>query len=73
MSRFRFLLQILEQWPDRRVILFLDGAGWHKSRRLPLPERLRLIHLPPYSPECNPSEHIWDDTQEKGLANRHHP
>lgn len=66
----RFLLQILEQWPDRRVVLFLDGAGWHKSRRLPVPERLRLIHLPPYSPECNPAEHIWDDTREKGFTNR---
>jgi transposase len=66
----RFLLQILESWPDRRLILFLDGAGWHKSRALPVAERLRRIHLPAYSPECNPSEHIWDDTREKGFANR---
>lgn len=28
-----------------------------------------LWHLPPYSPECNPSEHIWDEIREKGFAN----
>ncbi len=66
----RFLLQMLEAWPDRRLVVFLDGAGWHKSRRLPVPERMRLVHLPPYSPECNPTEHIWDETREKGFANR---
>jgi transposase len=66
----RFVLQLLERWPDHRLLLILDGAGWHKARRLPLAERMRLIFLPPYCPECNPSEHIWDETREKGFANR---
>jgi transposase len=65
-----FILQMLEHWPDHRVLLVLDGAGWHKARALPLPERLRLLHLPPYTPECNPTEHIWDEVREKGFANR---
>lgn len=65
-----FLLDLLAVWPDHRILLFLDGAGWHKSRQLPLPERLRLIHLPPYTPECNPTEHIWDEVREKGFANQ---
>jgi hypothetical protein len=44
-----FILDMLEVWPDRRLLLVLDGAGWHKARALPLPERLRLLHLPPYT------------------------
>lgn len=65
-----FILEMLEVWPDRRLLLVLDGAGWHKAKALPLPERLRLLHLPPYTPQCNPTEHIWDEVREKGFANR---
>ncbi len=65
-----FLLDVLAAWPDRRLLLVLDGAGWHKARALPVPERLRLLHLPPYCPECNPTEHLWDEVREKGFANR---
>lgn len=66
----RFLLELLALWPDERLLLFLDGAGWHRSRQLPVPERLRLELLPPYTPECNPTEHVWDDVREKGFANQ---
>lgn len=66
----RFLLAVLDRWPDQRLLLFLDGAGWHKSKRLPVPERLRLELLPAYTPECNPTEHVWDEIREKGFANR---
>jgi transposase len=65
-----FLLDLLGVWPDEPILLVLDGAGWHKARALPVPERLRLWHLPPYCPECYPSEHIWDETREKGFANQ---
>ena len=64
-----FISDMLEAWPDWRLLLVLDGAGWHKARALPLPERLRLLHLPAYTPECNPTEHIWDEMREKGFAN----
>lgn len=64
-----FILDMLAAHPDRPVIVFLDGAGWHKAKRLPRPERLHLVHLPAYCPECNPVEHIWDEVREKGFAN----
>jgi transposase len=64
------LLDVLQAWPDEPILLILDGAGWHKAKSLPVPERLRLWHLPAYCPECNPSEHLWDETREKGFANR---
>jgi hypothetical protein len=56
--------------PDKRVILVLDGAGWHASAGLVVPEGLRLAFLPPYSPELQPAEHLWPLTNE-AVANRH--
>ncbi len=35
-----------------------DGAGWHKSGDLNIPENLSILFLPPYSPELNPTENI---------------
>lgn len=49
--------------------MVLDGAGWHKSGYLRVPDNLRLLSLPPYSPELNPVEHIWDDLREKAFHN----
>jgi transposase len=46
----RFLLDLFARWPDERLLMFLDGAGWHQSPRLPVPERLRLELLPPCTP-----------------------
>lgn len=40
---------------DRIVILVLDGAGWHSAPRA-VPEGIRLVHLPPYTPELQPAE-----------------
>ena len=45
--------------PDKRVILGLDNAGWHTLPNLNIPDGLRLIYLPPYSPELQPAETLW--------------
>ena len=31
---------------------------------------MQIVFLPPYSPELNPAEHLWDDLREKDFANR---
>lgn len=56
--------------PNRHVILVLDGAGWHVSKNLQIPENLTLHHLPPYSPELNPVERIWHYLRQHYLSNR---
>ncbi|MBA3755643.1 MAG: transposase [Nitrosomonas sp.] len=48
----------------------LDGAGWHRSHTLKLPHNLRLLMLPPYSPELNPVQNLWDELREKSFHNR---
>jgi hypothetical protein len=65
-----FLLILSEQYPDHNIILILDGAGWHISKSLIVPPNILLLLLPPYSPELNPVEHIWDYIREqKGFNN----
>ena len=56
--------------PAKRVILVLDGAGWHTSAGLAVPEGLRLEFLPPSSPELQPAEPLGPLTNE-AIANRH--
>jgi hypothetical protein len=36
----------------RIILLVLDNAGWHGPANLKIPEGIRLIYLPPYSPDC---------------------
>jgi hypothetical protein len=55
----------------KRIILVLDGAGWHGARGgVAVPEGVRLAFLPPYSPELQPAEHLWPLTNES-IADRH--
>jgi transposase len=53
------------------AVVLLDGAGWHKTgRRLCLPDNISLLRLPPYSPELNPVENIWQFLRQNFLSNR---
>ena len=56
--------------PNDNITMVLDGAGCHKSTEFQLPDNLRLLFLPPYSPELNPQEHLWDELREKHFHNR---
>ncbi|QYK48957.1 MAG: IS630 family transposase [Phycisphaeraceae bacterium] len=55
---------------DEHAILIMDQAGWHKSRRLKLPENITTLLLPPYSPELNPVERLWAYLRSHYLSNR---
>src|SRR4051812_39680091 len=41
------------------ILLTLDGAGWHASANLRVPDGIILEFQPPYSPEVQPAEHLW--------------
>lgn len=55
---------------DCHMLLILDGAGWHKSQALRIPDNLTLLHLPPYAPELNPVELVWHEMRQRYLSNR---
>lgn len=52
-----------------RAVLVLDGAGWHTSADLAVPDGLDLVFLPPASPELQPVERVWGLLDEP-VANR---
>lgn len=46
---------------DAHAVLVCDGAGWHRpGRRLTVPDNVTLLRLPPYAPELNPMENVWE-------------
>ena len=65
-----FLKHVSQTFSDYFLVMQVDQASWHLSHSLVIPENIRLIKQPPYSPEVNPVEHIWDDIREKYFHNR---
>lgn len=64
-----FLEHVSQENSNYFIIMQMDGAGWHKSQGLKIPENIRLVFQPPYSPQLNPTEHIWDEIREKDMKN----
>ena len=52
------------------AVLVIDQAGWHISNKLIIPENISILPLPPYSPELNPQENVWQWIKDKYLSNR---
>lgn len=65
-----FLDEVASRHADHHIIMVLDGAGWHRSAALKVPTNMRLLPLPPYAPELNPVEHLWDELREKYFHNK---
>jgi len=64
-----FLDEVSSRHREDRIVMILDGAGWHKAGILVIPDNMRLLSLPSYAPELNPVEHIWDELREKSFGN----
>lgn len=64
-----FLKEVSKRHKKEYILMFLDGAGWHRSKELLIPKNMKLIFIPPYSPELNPAEHIWEEIREKWFTN----
>ena len=54
--------------PGAHAMLILDGAGWHGGKNLVVPDNITLITLPPYAPELNPVENVWQYLRGNKLA-----
>ena len=68
-----FLAQITDSDAQAEPVVIWDQAGFHPRAGDPrLPERIHLLPLPPYSPELNPVEGLWDQVQDV-TCNRHFP
>lgn len=56
---FRYLEQLSLHRPEQLKIVVIDNAGFHSLKQHKLPDNIKLIRIPPYTPELNPSEKIW--------------
>ena len=65
-----YLAQVSAAHTQDFMLMIVDGASSHVSKDLPVPENIRLVRLPPYAPELNPQEHVWDELREKEFPNR---
>ncbi|MCL6272356.1 transposase, partial [Sansalvadorimonas sp. 2012CJ34-2] len=54
----------------RHAIVIMDRAGYHLEKELPDYSNLTPVHLPPYSPELNSAEQLWEWLREHDLSNR---
>ena len=59
-----FVDELAQAFPESLNVLVLDKSGGHTAKRLVLPENVRLVLLPPASPELNPIERVWRDLKD---------
>jgi hypothetical protein len=65
-----FLAHTAAHFRKQHCLMLLDGAGWHTAGGLRVPPTIHLLRLPPYRPELNPVEHVWDHLRENYISNR---
>lgn len=65
-----FLAQVATAHGQDFIVMIVDGASSHVAKDLRIPQNIRLVRLPPYAPELNPQEHVWDELREKQFPNR---
>jgi len=54
-----YLNELVQTYPEKRLLIFMDQAAWHKSKSLKKLDNVNIEYLPPYSPELNPVEKLW--------------
>ena len=72
-ERYIEFLKALIRDRDRPLILIADRASFHLSKKVrgfvrAHRAKLRVYFLPPYSPELNPDEQVWNDIKDKNLG-----
>lgn len=64
-----FLEKLSNEFSGDQILLVCDGASWHKSKALVVPNNIQLFFLPPATPEMNPIEQIWKEIRKRGFRN----
>lgn len=64
-----FLRELSKAYANDQILLICDGARWHKSKGLEIPDNIHLAFIPPYTPEMNPIEQIWKEIRKRGFRN----
>ncbi|WP_425361870.1 IS630 family transposase [Candidatus Tisiphia endosymbiont of Mystacides longicornis] len=70
MSLNMFLVEMSKHIGVQKAIVVMDCAGWHKSKDLVVPANIEILYLPPYSPELNPAERLWEHLKSETIKNK---
>ena len=65
-----FLEEFSKELGEQKVLIIMDGAGWHKSKDLKIPPNIRIELLPPYCPELNSVERLWKYIKDNTIKNK---
>jgi transposase len=60
-----YLQKLSQAYPEDLIVLQVDNGGFHKWASLEIPENIFLVFQPPYSPELNPIERVWQYIKDK--------
>ena len=64
-----FLAQVSAAHSAEYPVFIVDGPSSHVAKALVVPANIVLYRLPPYSPQRNPQEHLWEEIREKEFPN----
>jgi transposase len=65
-----FLAEMSQHLEGTDAIIVMDCAGWHKAKNLVVPDNIKIIYLPAYSPELNPVERLWQYLKSNTIKNK---
>ena len=65
-----FLSEVSQRHPNDFILMVMDKAGWHQAKDLKVPKNMRIIFLPPYSPELNPESTSGRRSVKSGFQTR---
>ena len=67
-----FLEEFYKKYQGRNIIMIMDGAGWHKDKTYLLKDikNIDIMLQPPYSPELNPVEKLWQYIKHHTIKNK---
>lgn len=54
-----YLKALSKHRPNELKIVVIDNAGFHSTKNISIPPNIKLLNIPPYSPELNPCEQVW--------------
>jgi transposase len=60
-----FLDEFAHHYQDTLNVVLLDNGSCHKAKSLVIPDNVVCLFLPPYSPELNPIERLWQDLKNR--------
>lgn len=59
----KILKKMRKIYPDQKLLIFWDGAGWHRGSEVQKfiqeDKKIEAFYFPKYSPEEDPQEHVW--------------